>query len=299
MTGLQIRWPSFERALVLIALGSVWTGCASPNVHKENRELIAAMAPAALSGDVGEVEGPLQSVILRTNEEPAGFHKQRMFAAYLLSRAFMETSSTQPTDWLSPSMRSLTYAAYGADWERAAKAEGKAAKSGEPLLPPELEEFGVERVRQFRDVCWFVTCMRSSFQTEGRRVLEERLPEWRSYTAAVQACDELGVSRALRSWVYWSLFDALRRERRTETEAFKFGIAARQISKADRSSGAVGLPQGVEDRIVRWIQEDSSYVFVGDDDELFNPAFESVGSVRNIDLLGELREDYERRTSGR
>ena len=99
-------------------------------------------AEAALAGEVGKVEAPLQSVVLNTNESPVGFQKQRLFAVYLLSRALMEQSTTTGSDWLSPSMRSLSYAAYGADWENAAKAEGNNAKSGQALLPQQLAQFG-------------------------------------------------------------------------------------------------------------------------------------------------------------
>lgn len=249
----------------VLALLSALTafGCATPDVHLQNRQDIEQASRLLDQGKREDAAPILESVILRTNEKPSTFEKQRFFAAYLLSRAnteaaleAQESRGNERFDWVSYMLKAGYYRGFAKQWQDAAAKAGPKSPSGTVLLPADLAQRDIGQSAAYMDLAWLVTYARTKFQRKADRDLLTReggLALLTDYERAQTFCDELGIPDQMKAWVNFGLFDILRLTRGTQKEAYKFGITARQPNLIEH------LPEGTADFIADWIEFEAAF----------------------------------------
>jgi len=248
------------------ALLALAASCAGPNLYRENREALAAANKLLLAGQLDPARAALESCLVRTRATPDAFVLQRYFAAYLLSRAALESSLHAGKGWLEAQAGTTYYMNFALDWHAAAAAAAPAV-DGEPLLPPDLAGFGIERAQTYRDLAGLIVCGRLRFLGEIAMIVGQQ-PGLAAVAAAERLADDVGLDAALRPWLMWSLFEF--HKARDEKLAYTFGIRARELGRQEPAT----FPAEQSQQIVDWILNGSKFVFRSSAGVEFDPGAE-------------------------
>lgn len=242
--------------------------CGSANPFVENRLALDAANQKLMAGDYAAATGALQGLVLRTNLQPDQFVLQRYFAAYLLSRAQVETGlATTGDQWLPTLVGSTYFMNFAEAWSAAAKASPAADETKEAMLPEALAAFGVDNAQAYLGLCWLVVCARLGFQNEVAEVCGAE-PRLAAVESAEKLSQDLGMSDAARPWLLWSLFQ--HQKVRDERLAYRFAIRARELGRTVPTA----FPAARGDEIVHWILNESKFVFKSSAGVEFDPKAE-------------------------
>lgn len=279
-----IRFPF--RAVILRAAAFapvlLAAACGSANPFVENRQALDAANQKLLAGDFAATDSVLQGLVLKTNPEAGRFALQRYFAAYLLSRAQMESALRMTGEqWLPTLVGSTYFMNFAEAWSAAAKASPAADETKEPMLPEALATFGVDNAQAYLNLCWLVVCARLGFQNEVAEVCGAE-PRLATVESAEKLSHDLGMTDEARPWLLWSLFQ--HQKVRDERVAYRFGIRARELGR----SVAGSFPAARGDEIVHWIQSESKFVFKSTAGVEFDPKAERCSQTGepNISFRG-------------
>ena len=283
---MQSPFANLVRRLGLGLLGLA-AACSTPDLFSDNRLTLESADKRLAAGEFDAVMAPLEDLVLRTNADPEPFALQRYFAVYLLSRANAEASvRTGGDDWLSNLTAAAYYMNYALEWSKAAKASGPKAEDGAVLLPASLSSYGLEKTQTYLDLAWVVICARAKFQGEVAEVLG-REPRLLSVLDTEALSREVGMSDEMRPWLLWSVYE-YQKSHGDEPAAYKFGIRARELGRQVPRA----FPSQMGDQIVRWILNDSKYVFKSSAGVAFDPGSEvcSQTGEPNISFQGEMKK---------
>lgn len=236
--------------------------CASVNPYDINREELAAADKSLLNGEAKVAAKRAENLYAARAAEADEYALQRFFALYVTAQAHVRAAQTQ--SFLGNDAGASTLgSARGTDIPHLAAAlyysslarelAPKAAKAkpvvdGVRLLPPGLEEIGVDVASQRLGLARLVVHARLGFLAS----IGSELDAWPELRAPEGADSVLAIAkpdRELVPWIYYALFTQARLS--SEKSAYMFGARARLLAEATKNS----IPPERLAEIVAWVQQ--------------------------------------------
>ncbi len=260
--------------LAVACLSAALAACSSTNPYTDKYERLNAAYEQKSAGELEAAAGGFERLVDEVRSDGA-FDLQRFFAQYCLAQthvdaslgsAFLTETSTGPSGIGStqaggrrPSevahmVASVYHGNRALGWAQPANGEPTEV-DGQRLLPPALEDLGLEKAQTNLQINNMIALGRLGFfgkVAEALRLSPQltRLDECRKLLA------DVNVPEDRRPWVYLLVHEFLRSV--NEPEAYKFGILA--IQRRDDARGTVTTPYVAN--VAAWIDSGSTLEFV-------------------------------------
>ncbi len=284
--------------------------CSSTSRFEAPRGQLSAALQGIDTEQYAAAHETLETLIGETQADATGFALQRFFAFYLDAQIHLRASLTQPffdepLDAQNPFGNALQHRARTSNDHPEAHilaclyaltmAEMHAVDAGRSpilddetaLLPPLLENLSpgtdaldsvrvaFENLQLIKNTCY----TRLGFARKVRRyLLDAEALVAATPGMATEELDRLGVIAEQRPWVFFMVFEFLRKDPDKYYETYLFGVEALEGSDVY----GYDLPDAQQEAIVRWVELESlNEFFCPDTGEVFDPGKRRSSSGRH------------------